>query len=325
MKSIPAIVEPAHADVDLLAERLRVALRDERDAEENAARWEQQASAARETARMRRREIGEALIQARAAWPERGPRAKGWGEFLGRVGLEQSTAWRYMEAVRAPDFMQPHETPDPSPGDSQGASDGRESGGEDDLNDPTERANVAGGSGEVERGTWCTPKEVADDVGPWDPDPFTNPRSHVVAAVRCMLEDGGNGLVDPEEPGSYRSGRDGIRQVALRSDRVWIQPPYTIVDRAIAHYGHTRFCALLRFAPDTRWFQRLIAVSSVVAIPLGWRLDFEPPPGIPQSSNPYPHALYYRDERDVTEAVRAKFLVAIVDHSHARPTLRIVR
>jgi hypothetical protein len=33
----------------------------------------------------------------RKAFPARGPKAKGWGEFLARQGIEQSTALNYMK------------------------------------------------------------------------------------------------------------------------------------------------------------------------------------------------------------------------------------
>lgn len=48
-------------------------------------------------AAQRRLHLGNLLIRARKNWPERGPNAKGWGEFLDSVKLDQSTAWRYMQ------------------------------------------------------------------------------------------------------------------------------------------------------------------------------------------------------------------------------------
>lgn len=341
MKPVAALVEAA-VNVDLLAERIIVALADERQADTSAARWEQQAAAARETSKVRRREIGEALLKARGAWPDRGPNAKGWGEFLKRVGLEQSTAWRYMDDARTPErpgFMQPHENSAPEPaGDRPSAyRDVKpENAPEPEVSpavteaavlqllaklDPDARkrvarelrtANVNGGSGDAERGTWCTPKKYAHAVGPWDLDPFSNRRSHVAAARRCALEDSGNGLLDPAVTGSYSAPPAFGRADA--STRVWIQPPYDIVDQAIAHYGHTRFCALLRFDPSTEWFAQLWALTTVVAIPFGERLEFEPPPGIEASANPYPHAFYYRDERDVTDEIRRLCIVLRVEH-----------
>lgn len=158
------------------------------------------------------------------------------------------------------------------------------------------RVAVSGKSGDPARGAYCTPKKWADLVGPWDLDPFSNPRSHIVSTHACMLERGDNGLAIADEPGTYRFGGEVHR--ATESTRVFIQPPYDIVLDAIAHYGHTRFCALLRFDPSTEWFMRLRQLVELIAVPLRDRIDFEPPPGIEASANPQPHAFYfaYRDD-----------------------------
>lgn len=305
MKPIPAIVEPAQIDVDLVAEQVIVALAEQRQAETSAARHEQQAAAARETARMRRIEIGKHLLRVRAAWPERGPNAKGWTAFLARVRLDDSTAHRYMQEARDPD------------GFSQRQRAVRENSG----GDGPEPANVHGGSGEPTRGTYCTPAKYAAAVGPWDLDPFSNPRSHVESAIRCMLENDGDGLADLTLPGSWIAGgepdmrcapRPRISGVADENTRVWIQPPYGIVEAVIAHYGHTRFCALLRFAPDTAWFRALWPRVCVIAIPRE-RIPFEAD-GVEADGAPFPHVLYYADERDVTPAIRELCIVLRVEH-----------
>lgn len=351
MKPIPAIIE---SDIARVAAAVDEAINRVREAEDLATQADRRAQNAHESVRARRLELGRALVAARRHFPVSGKNAKAWTDFLAvrRMTLEQAQdAMAYAgfvdERLTGASENAPGELPtmrdaglDPRPRDAEldpqavierdvmallqrMTPDARKRIGK------VLRANVAGGSGEVERGTWCTPKQVAEDVGPWDLDPFSSPRSHIVAAHVCMLEDGGDGFGDAE-PGSYRRGTGNPdrlhgRYLAGPTSRVWIQPPYDIVERAIAHYGHTRFCALLRFAPDTAWFAKLIAITSVLAIPIGWRCDFEPPEGIVQSSNPYPHALYYADERDVTDAVRARYLVARVDHTSAPPTLHIVR
>ena len=51
---------------------------------------------ARDSAARRRLEVGRMLAKARPMWPERGPKAKGWGEFLEKCGLPQQTASDYM-------------------------------------------------------------------------------------------------------------------------------------------------------------------------------------------------------------------------------------
>ena len=165
------------------------------------------------------------------------------------------------------------------------------------------KSAVRGGSGDVARGTWCTPRVWAERVGPFDHDPFSNPRSHVVTATRSMLEDGGNGLLNREAPGSWRCGKTRVVGCADAESRVWIQPPYELVLDAIAHYKHTRFCALLRFDPSTEWFRRLYRLTSLVCVPRS-RIEFEPPPGVAGSANqPFPHALYYARAVDATPAV----------------------
>lgn len=305
-------------NVDLIAERVIVALADERGAETSAIRWEQQAAAARATARARRAEIGKLLNEARAQWPERGPSAKGWGQFLKRIGLEQSTAWRYMN---------PGQKPEGNPADDSCGTHER------DRPDP---ANVLGGSGEKPRGAFCTPKKWALAIGPWDLDPYSNPRSHIVASIRCMLEDGGDGFGGSAEPGSYRSGAD-LTGIADASTRTFWQPPYErgFIRRVVAHYGHTRFCALLRWAPDTAWFGDLWPLVGAVAFPLGERIAFETPPGVTLADAdedddedrgaPFPHAFYYSDPRDITPAIAESCIVLTRYQAQSHPALQIVR
>lgn len=163
-----------------------------------------------------------------------------------------------------------------------------------------QRTNVRGGSKDENRGTWCTPKAWADRVGPWDVDPFSNPRSHIVSTEACMLERGDNGIAIADEPGTYRVGGNVHR--AGDASRVFIQPPYEIVLDAIAHYGHTRFCALLRFDPSTKWFAQLYRLSALVCVTRR-RIPFEPPPSVKASTQPFPHALFYRRVEDATPAV----------------------
>jgi len=163
------------------------------------------------------------------------------------------------------------------------------------------RANLNGGSSDPIRGTYCTPKWIADIVGPWDLDPFSNPRSHIVASESCMLERGDNGLASGR-PGTYALAGCGLLQ-AHAETRVWIQPPYEIVDEAITHYGHTKFCALLRFDPSTKWFARLYRIARLICVPRGRRVEFDPPPGVTVTKNSYPHALFYARPEDATEQV----------------------
>ncbi len=350
MKPVPAIVEQA-IDIDLIAEQIIVAMQGQSSAESTILNLEGRLESARGAAAARRLEIGRLLSRVRGAWPPTGPKAKGWSAFLARVKLDDSTAARYMAEYRDPaGSAQARAKPaaDVDPDDDTGARPPapRGSGEPPPFRqlDETEiiqllarlapdvrkrvlaadRANVKGGSGDAARGTWCTSKDWAAAVGPWELDPFSNPRSKIASARRCMLEDGGDAFGGGEPgatPGLYLTGRShGLTPVSAVADsdtRVWIQPPYELVAEAIAHYGHTRFCALLRWSPDVKaWFPALWARTAVVCHPFGERMEFEPPPGVESSGDmPFPHALYYASEGDVTDEVRARCLVWRVDHT----------
>ncbi len=85
------------SEVDQVIAEARELYQQLREAEHSAAELEQKAATAREAAKMRRLELGQLLARARQAWPQRGPKAKGWGEFLARVGIDDCTAWRYIQ------------------------------------------------------------------------------------------------------------------------------------------------------------------------------------------------------------------------------------
>lgn len=169
---------------------------------------------------------------------------------------------------------------------------------------------------EEQRGAWCSPPEYTEAAGTFDLDPFTNPRSTLVARRMCMLErrDDGFGhlpILKPKQGKRAESADPGVfyttehgKERATAETRVWLQPPYDIVLEALAHYAHTRFTALLRLDTSTVWFEQLFELCEVIMVPKRDRLEFVPPPGVKPSSNPFPHGLYYARAEDVTKAVR---------------------
>jgi hypothetical protein len=167
-------------------------------------------------------------------------------------------------------------------------------------------SKVHGNSGEQKRGAWCTPKWIADAVGRYQLDPFSNARSHIDAECTCELERGDNGLARREgrksDPGCYYTAAGGYGH-ADESTKVWGQPPYSIVLEAIKHYGHTSFTFLLRFDPSTEWFSQLYRRSALVLVPRRRRINFEPPPGVKASTSTFPHALFYARFEDATPAI----------------------
>jgi hypothetical protein len=95
VKQVPAIIESA-IDITQIAAEVRkahIALRDAEAAEQRAEVEHEKAS---ELAARRRLELGQRLVKARKAWPSRGPKAKGWGDFLREQGIGEDSALRYM-------------------------------------------------------------------------------------------------------------------------------------------------------------------------------------------------------------------------------------
>lgn len=156
--------------------------------------------------------------------------------------------------------------------------------------------NVFGGSGKEEgRDSACTPRWMAELIGPVKLDPATNERSHIQAEFNCILDRGDDGLYrEKVKPGKFWCG--GRSHYAREGWDVFINCGYNRgeVLRWVNHYGHTRFIFLLKWSPDTEWFANLLPRCTHVWFPLV-RVDFEPPPGVEFSSNPLPHALYLRE------------------------------
>lgn len=132
---------------------------------------------------------------------------------------------------------------------------------------------------QTSRDSWCTPQWLAEALGGFDLDPCSNEHSHIWA----------------DRKGGLVYGLDGLRFNPPSTERVFINPPYSRgqVARWVAHYKHTDFCFLLRWDPSTAWFRELMDVTNYVWF-ASRRINFEPPPGIASSSNPFPHALYFR-------------------------------
>lgn len=285
MKPIPAIIEKlaiSAADIDLARKHIIVELAGEVDDLRIAERHEQQASNARASAKARRLRIGAQLAKIRPAWPDRGPNAKGWGDFLASVKIDDATARRYMDEYRDPaGFAQRRAK--------------TEADREEEADRPPPLALVPDPEPEVEidRDTWCTPRWITDAIGRFGLDPCSNDRSTVAADLALQLERQQDGLV-------------GALHVRAE-ERVFINPPYSDVPPWVAAYKHTRFCFLLKLDTSTKWFAELYAATSLILIPRR-RVNFEPPPGVPPdkaAAQQFPHALFYAHAEDATDAIRA--------------------
>lgn len=111
--------------------------------------------------------------------------------------------------------------------------------------------------------SWCTPKWLAEALGPFDLDPCSNTASHIAATVRCATD------------GSCHAA-DGLAIRWAAPGSVFVNPPYSNVGpwaaRLAAHDGP--WVALLKLDPTTRWWSTLMSVSPQVA-PFRKRIKFE--------------------------------------------------
>jgi hypothetical protein len=113
---------------------------------------------------------------------------------------------------------------------------------------------------------WCTPKWLAEALGPFDLDPCSNAASHVRAGQRFGLEYDIDGI---EEPWCSTDKTAGPWSV-------FCNPPYSNplpwAKRLRDHTGP--WCALLKLDPSTKWWAVLMEAMPTVA-PFRKRLKFE--------------------------------------------------
>lgn len=275
MRAVAAVVETSH---DQLVANVRAAFRAYGEAEKSF--------------QQRRLELGQALTKLRIAWPKRGPKAKGWGDFLAKEGINEDVA---LTAMKYAGWVETH-VDEVSLQRQGNLPTLREAGLRGEPSNESQEPEVTDEEPEVEidRDTWCTPKDIARAIGRWDLDPCSNERSHIDAVRMFRLDLGEDGLK--------------LASAISKTARVFINPPYSDVRPWIDAYHHARFCFLLKFDPSTKWFAELMRHSRFVLFPRGTRVEFEPPPGVPPDkshANPFPHALFYAREADATDAIRA--------------------
>lgn len=300
-----AIVESVVAQ---LVQEARAAQRELAEAETREQRTAEAAEQARVLARHRRVDLGRVLAKAREQWPARGPRAKGWGEFLADLKIDDSTARRYMElAGHVPEQTEFSLTRgDVSENSARAAAPAIPTYADIGLDNrprlslvpaPREEPSVAAvdpspADPEPDRNTWCTPKYLTDALGRFDLDPCSNERSTVQARQSYRLE----------------RGEDGIKLARLtpKTSKVFVNPPFGPgeVIKWVRAYGAHRFVFLVRLDPSTEWFEEIVSRTQLICVPRRDRVQFEPPPGVIASSSPQQHALLYARANDATVAIR---------------------
>lgn len=125
----------------------------------------------------------------------------------------------------------------------------------------------------------CTPRDLAIALGPFDLDPCSSPRSHILATHSYELERGEDGLVLPWRP------------------RVWsvfVNGPYSNpkpwCERLAKHTAP--WCSLWKLDPTTKWFAILVESGASWA-PFRKRLRYERPGNC--GSADFPSVLVWRD------------------------------
>lgn len=352
MKPIPAIVEPAAADVDLVAEQVVVALADLLRIQRSVTRLRGQLDDAVSTEKMRRIEIGRLLERIRPTWPKSGPNAKGWGEFLARVKIDDSTAHRYMREFRDPEaFARDNGASiDADTGSSEpvrGKSDSPAVGDRDTkpasapqlalvpspsagpIETSVLEEHLVGqlaelGPAALKRILRALKSEPEVDI---DRDTWCTPRALTEAIGGFDLDPCSNerSTVSAVIRFALDLGIDGLAHAedVAAAWRVFVNPPYSDVPPWVAAYKHTRFCFLLKLDTSTKWFAELLAATELILIPRK-RVQFEPPPGVPPEraiAQQFPHALFYARAEDATPEIRALCWAWRVEHSDTTPPL----
>jgi hypothetical protein len=132
----------------------------------------------------------------------------------------------------------------------------------------------------------CTPRDLALELGRFDLDVASNPRSHIQADRAYMLERGEDGLALPW------------------FGSVWCNGPYSDplpwCQRLRAHSGP--WCALWKLETTTAWWRELMAAGASWA-PFRARLTFERPGNVGSAN--FCSVLVWRDWTP-SDAVKAR-------------------
>lgn len=170
------------------------------------------------------------------------------------------------------------------------------------LSDRSTGTSMLHGGGR-NRDSWCTQQWLTDALGRFNVDPCSNGRSTVNADLSLCLDAGHDGLAGL--PGQYLY--DDTLFQASQFTRTFINPPYSRgqVIRWIRHWANTDFTFLLRWDPSTAWWRELMSKSRWVWF-ADQRIQFDPPPGVSGSNNPFPHALYFAHPHGPPHDVRKR-------------------
>lgn len=246
-------------------------------AERDLAALETKTDEKREDVARRRLRLGRALAEARKQWPARGPKAKGWGEFLARLGIDQPTAWRYMQLagysevsctdddeheISVPTYAEagidkrPRLTVNPPPPDPETQPDPGPR--FDPAYGTSAPVSSVSGADDYNSDEWYTPIDVVESarrvLGAIDLDPATCEHAQRRIGAKTFYTKDDDGLVK-----EWRG-------------RVWLNPPYSqpaarlFAEKLVAEYQAGRVTAAVMVqnaSTDTGWFHAVARVSTV--------------------------------------------------------------
>ncbi len=142
----------------------------------------------------------------------------------------------------------------------------------------------------------CTPRDLALELGHFDVDVCSNPRSHIQSTLSYMLEKGEDGLAE------LWQGADG------EPWSVWCNGPYSYPDpwceRLRAHRGP--WASLWKLETTTEWFRQLMRSGAKWA-PFKSRIRFEKAGNV--GSADFCSMMVWKDWRP-SKAVRARLWMA---------------
>lgn len=152
---------------------------------------------------------------------------------------------------------------------------------------------------DVDRDTWCTGRVWTRRLGRVWLDPCSNDRSTVDAERTWRLDRGQNALVLARYLPRHPPGP------------VYINPPYSrgMVAQFVEAFARTRFVFLVRADVSTEWWSALWPFVALECRPDSRKL-FDPPPGVIDTGNVFPHSFLFARADDARPELRAHCYVS---------------
>lgn len=142
------------------------------------------------------------------------------------------------------------------------------------------------------RDSWCSPSPIAKLLPPRDQlmDPCSNPRSHVDAIIKIMLETRGDGLAEPWGRGLFVYINAGFSNLLPWAEKLEREIADAKMFPRKPEKSIRGVCYMTNHDHSTRWFQKLGDMLPCLLL-IDARQRFVPHPGVPSSTNNKPQSL----------------------------------